>query len=85
MSGNSLEAIGKHFTELIEAQVQSGRCDTASDVIKAGLRLLEENETRVKALEDALNAGRQSGEPRPFDSEAFLSRMRTTWPVRPQS
>jgi antitoxin ParD1/3/4 len=39
------------------------------------LRLLEEHEIKVKALQDALNAGLQSGEPRPFDSEAFLSRM----------
>jgi len=36
---------------------------------------LEEHETRVKALQNALNAGLQSGEPRLFDSQAFLSRM----------
>jgi antitoxin ParD1/3/4 len=39
------------------------------------LRLLEEQETKVRALQDALIAGEQSGEPRPFDSEAFLERM----------
>jgi antitoxin ParD1/3/4 len=68
-------ALGSHFTSFIDAQVQGGRYGTASDVVRAGLRLLEEHETRVKALQDALNAGLQSGEPRPFDSEAFLSRM----------
>lgn len=68
-------ALGPHFTEFIDAQVQGGRYGTASDVVRAGLRLLEEHEIRVKALQEALNAGRQSGEPRPFDSEAFLSRM----------
>ncbi|MGY0342008.1 type II toxin-antitoxin system ParD family antitoxin [Xylella fastidiosa] len=59
------------------AQVQGGRYGTASDVVRAGLRLLEEHETKVKALQDALNVGHQSGEPRPFDSEVFLSRMHT--------
>jgi len=46
-----------------------------SDEVKARLRLLEEHETKVKALQDALDAGLQSGEPRPFDNEAFLRRM----------
>ncbi|MEZ5715389.1 MAG: type II toxin-antitoxin system ParD family antitoxin [Paracoccaceae bacterium] len=41
----------------------------------ASLRLLEEHEAKVKALEAALIAGEQSGEPQPFDSEAFLERM----------
>ena len=40
------------------------------------MRLLEEHEAKVKALQDALIAGEQSGPPRPFDNEAFLARMR---------
>lgn len=75
MSRNTSVALGQHFTNFIDAQVQGGRYGTASDVVRAGLRLLEEHETRVKALQEALEAGRQSGEPRPFDSEAFLRRM----------
>lgn len=74
-SRNTSIALGQHFTSFIDAQVQSGRYGTASDVVRAGLRLLEEHETKVQALQEALNAGRQSGEPRPFDSEAFLSRL----------
>lgn len=34
-----------------------------------------EHEIKVRALQDALSVGEQSGTPRPFDSEAFLSRM----------
>ncbi len=74
-SRNTSIALGEHFASFIDAQVQGGRYGTASDVVRAGLRLLEEHETKVQALQEALNAGRQSGEPRPFDSEAFLSRM----------
>ncbi len=75
MSRNTSVALGPHFVSFIDAQVQGGRYGSASDVVRAGLRLLEEHEARVKALQEALNAGLQSGEPRPFDSEAFLSRM----------
>lgn len=75
MSRNTSIALGPHFASFIDAQVQGGRYGTASDVVRAGLRLLEEHETKVKALQEALHAGRQSGEPRPFNSEAFLSRM----------
>ena len=77
MSRNTSIALGQHFVSFIDAQVQGGRYGSASDVVRAGLRLLEEHEAKVKALQDALNAGCQSGEPRPFDSEAFLSRMHT--------
>ncbi|SNR98176.1 antitoxin ParD1/3/4 [Methylobacillus rhizosphaerae] len=75
MSKNTSVALGPHFTNFIDTQVQGGRYGSASDVVRAGLRLLEEHEAKVKALQDALHAGRESGEPRPFDSEAFLNRM----------
>ncbi|WP_029462884.1 type II toxin-antitoxin system ParD family antitoxin [Serpentinimonas barnesii] len=75
MSRNTSVALGPHFANFIDAQVQGGRYGSASDVVRAGLRLLEEHEAKVKALQEALNAGLQSGEPRPFDSTAFLSRM----------
>lgn len=46
--------------------------------MRAGLRLLESHETQVRALQEALKAGEASGAPVPFDSEAFLARMRAT-------
>ena len=76
MRRNTSIALGQHFTSFIDAQVQGGRYGTASDVVRAGLRLLEEHEAKVKALQEALNAGIRSGEPRPFDFEAFKARKR---------
>lgn len=75
MRQNTSVSLGTHFTNFIDAQVQGGRYGTASDVVRAGLRLLEEHEAKVKTLQEALYAGLQSGEPRPFDSDAFLKRM----------
>lgn len=72
---NTSVSLGPHFTSFIDAQVQGGRYGSASDVVRVGLWLLEEHESEVKALQDALNAGLQSGEPHRFDSDAFLSRM----------
>lgn len=78
MARNTSIFLGDHFVAFIDTQVQTGRYGSASDVVRAGLRLLEEHEAKVKALQDALIAGEQSGEPRPFDGDAFLKRMRAT-------
>jgi len=75
MNQNVSLSLGQHFKEFIDFQMQCGEYESPSDVIIAGLKLLEENEAKVKSLQDALNAGLQCGEPRPFDSEAFLRRM----------
>lgn len=73
---NTSVSLGPHFTRFIDSQVEGGRYGSASDVVRAGLRLLEEHEAKVKALQDALHAGLESGEPHPFDFEAFKARKR---------
>jgi antitoxin ParD1/3/4 len=69
-------SLGDHFTSFIEAQVQEGRYDNASDVMRAALRLLEEREARIAALRAALIEGEKSGPAKPFDFEAFIARKR---------
>ena len=76
MARNTSVSLGDHFTGFIDTQVREGRYGSASDVVRAGLRLLEEHEAKVTALRNALIAGEESGEPMPFDSESFLQRMR---------
>ena len=75
MNRHTSVALGEHLSSFIDAQVKGGRYGSATDVLKAGLRLLEEHEAKVKALKEELDVGLQSGEPRPFNSDAFLDRM----------
>jgi antitoxin ParD1/3/4 len=57
-------SIGKHFEEMIEGLLDSGRYSTASEVMREGLRLVEEREERRKVKLEALRAEIQKG----FDS-----------------
>lgn len=61
MPRNTSVTIGSHFETFISEQVNQGRYGSASEVVRAGLRLLEENEARVKQLRAALIEGEESG------------------------
>jgi antitoxin ParD1/3/4 len=76
MSKNTSVSLGDHFTSFVEAQVSTGRYGSASDVLRAGLRLLEDQETKVAALRAALIEGEASGASAPFDFEAFIANKR---------
>lgn len=73
---NTSVSLGEHYSDFVNGQVLAGRYGSASEVLRAGLRLLEEREIRIRALQTALIAGEESGPPASFDNEAFLQRMR---------
>jgi antitoxin ParD1/3/4 len=76
MSEDPTIGLGDHFDEFIERQVAQGRYESTTDVLRAGLRLLEEHEAKLEALRAALVEGEQSGPSTPFDFEAFIERKR---------
>jgi antitoxin ParD1/3/4 len=76
MAKNTSVSIGDHFQAFIETQIGTGRYGSASDVVRAGLRLLEEQEAKLSALRAALIEGEESGPPTPFDFDAFIERKR---------
>ena len=77
MTRNTSVSLGDHFVGFIDERIASGRYNSASDVIRAGLRLLEEHETRVEALREALVEGEQSGAASPFDFDEFIDRKKS--------
>jgi antitoxin ParD1/3/4 len=76
MNKNTSFSIGEHFSTFVAAQVGQGRYGSASDVVRAALRLLEEREAKLDALRAALIEGENSGPSTPFDFDAFIARKR---------
>lgn len=80
MGKNTSFSLDEHYNAFIEAEVAAGRYRSASEVVRSALRLLEDRETQLRALRDALEAGEQSGSSTPFDFDAFLERKRDEAP-----
>ena len=69
-------ALGQHFEEFIQTSISSGRYNNASEVIRSGLRLLEDRERKRAALRSAIEEGLNSGIVEDFDTQDFLQQMK---------
>ena len=61
MAKNTSITLGDHFDGFIAQQVRNGRYASASEVVRAALRLFEDNESKIAALRQLLEEGEQSG------------------------
>ena len=76
MGKNTSIILGDHFDKFIKSEIESGRYSSASEIIRSGLRLVEEETKKIKLINEALVIGENSGASKLFDNEAFKQRMR---------
>jgi antitoxin ParD1/3/4 len=76
MARNTSVSLGDHFEAFVETRIAGGRYKNASEVIRAGLRLLEEEENKAAALKLAIQEGLNSGIANGFDAVKHLQQMK---------
>ena len=76
MSKNTSISLGEYFDQFVSTQVAAGRYKNVSEVIRAGLRLLEKEEDKVIALKYAIKEGMDSGIVQDFDPDAHLRELK---------
>lgn len=76
MSKNTSISLGNHFEKFVQSLIIAGRYKNTSEVIRAGLRLLEEEETKIIALKEAIHEGIESGISNNFNAEKHLKEIK---------
>jgi antitoxin ParD1/3/4 len=76
MGKNTSISLGDHFEEFVQTRIGEGRYTNASEVIRAGLRLLEEEEQKFYALRKSIQDGIDSGIAEDFDPKTHLKELK---------
>ena len=77
MGHNTSVSLGNYFEEFVENSIAKGRYKNASEMIRAGLRLLEEEENKTIILKKAIKEGIDSGIAHNFDPKEHLAALKT--------
>lgn len=76
MNKNTSISLGNYFDQFVQDRIKEGRFNNVSEVIRAGLRLLEEEECKVTVLKNAIQEGIDSGIAQGFDPEKHLKSLK---------
>jgi antitoxin ParD1/3/4 len=76
MNKNTSVSLGHYFDQFVQSSIKEGRFKNVSEVIRAGLRLLEEEESKVIALKNAIQEGVDSGLAQDFDAKKHLESLK---------
>ncbi len=75
MPRNTSVTLGDHFDSFVGEKIEQGRFQSVSEVVRAGLRKLEEDEIKLQALREKLQAGEDSPIIENFDGDKFIASM----------
>lgn len=78
MGRNTSVSLGDYFEDFVEHSIAEGRYRNASEVIRAGLRLLEEEENKAQALKNAIREGIDSGMAKNFNPQKHLAGLKAS-------
>ena len=73
---NTSVSLGNYFDQFVSSQVAAGRYQNVSEVVRAGLRLLENEESKEIALRNAIQEGLDSGIAHDFDPDRHLQKLK---------
>ncbi|OJX31632.1 MAG: antitoxin [Chryseobacterium sp. 36-9] len=76
MGRNTSVSLGNHFEDFVDEKISQGRFKNASEVIRAGLRLLEEEENKLQFLKNAVQEGIKSGIAKDFEPKSHLASLK---------
>ena len=78
MGRNTSVSLGDYFEDFVDGRVAQGRYKNASEVIRAGLRLLEEEESKLQSLSQAIQEGIDSGIHKSFNPGNHLKDLKAS-------
>lgn len=75
MAKNTSILLGDYFETFIRQQIKSGKFSSASEVVRAALRMFEYEESKKSELINELKKGEKSGFVENFDRKEFLKNL----------
>lgn len=82
MGRNTSILLGEHFEEYISTKVASGKYSSASEVIRTGLRMLEQEDNKINEFRNAIEEGEKSGMMEKFDPEEVLKMFKEKYAAK---
>ena len=77
MGRNTSVSLGSYFEDFVDNKISQGRFKNASEVIRAGLRLLEKEENKLELLKKAIQEGMDSGIAEDFNPQKHLESLKS--------
>lgn len=76
MGRNTSVSLGDYFENFVENRISEGRYKNTSEIIRAGLRLLEEEENKITILKTEIQEGINSGIVKDFNPKKHLKLLK---------